>query len=106
MAFNNCDINCAPIFIAGPRGMMDPRGMDPRMMSMMGGPGGPMGGPGGPCGGPPTSIQAQLEWQKMQQQFMQEKNKSGMMGPGKIKDILCIIRTDNSYARVLISGDT
>ena len=33
----------------------------------MGGPGGPMGGPGGPCGGPPTSIQAQLEWQKMQQ---------------------------------------
>ena len=64
---------------------MDPRmGMDPRMMSMMGGPGGPMSGPGGPCGGPPTSIQAQLEWQKMQQQFMQEKNKPGMMGPGKI----------------------
>ena len=62
---------------------MDPRmGMDPRMMGMMGGPGGPMGGPGGPCGGPPTSIQAQLEWQKMQQQFMQEKNKPGMMGPG------------------------
>ena len=71
------------LFLAGPRGMMDPRmGMDPRMMGMMGGPGGPMGGPGGPCGGPPTSIQAQLEWQKMQQQFMQEKNKPGMMGPG------------------------
>ena len=81
--------------------MMDPRGMDPRMMSMMGGPGGPMGGPGGPCGGPPTSIQAQLEWQKMQQQFMQEKNKSGMMGPGKITNKLFSNRMDNSYARVL-----
>ena len=73
---------------------MDPRmGMDPRMMSMMGGPGGPMGGPGGPCGGPPTSIQAQLEWQKMQQQFMQEKNKPGMMGPGTLMSALVGLRT-------------
>ena len=57
-----------------------PSDMDPALH----GPG-PMGGPGGPCGGPPTSIQAQLEWQKMQQQFMQEKNKPGMMGPGMQK---------------------
>ena len=51
------------------------------------GPNGPMG-PG--MGGQPTSLQAQLEWQKMQQQFIQEKGKKGggmppgnmMMGPG------------------------
>ena len=74
----------------GPRGMMDPRNMDPRMMGMMGGPGGPMGGPGGPMGPggfPPTSLQAQLEWQKMQQQFIHEKSKNGggmVGGPGNL----------------------
>ena len=57
--------------------------MDPRMM----GPGGPMDprmmGPMGPGGGP-GAMQAQLEWQKLQQQYFHEKGKKGgmMMGPG------------------------
>ncbi|XP_037077159.1 B-cell CLL/lymphoma 9-like protein [Pollicipes pollicipes] len=55
-------------------GMMGP--MDPRMM----GPQQRMMGPGGP----PTSIAAQMEWQRLQSEFYDERRRKGMlnMGPG------------------------
>ena len=54
--------------------MMDPRMMDPRMMDprMM-----------GPMGGAPTPEQ--LNWQKMQQQWMSEKNNMDFARPKKLK---------------------
>ena len=74
--------------VSQPSDVMMQHGMGPMMgMGPGGGPGGTMpqkglmmGGLGGPNQITPTSVAAQIEWQKLQQQYFEERKKKGPSG--------------------------